>query len=394
MKLLPTDIRCLLPFATFLDDLAALGIEVSEAGGRHYAVIAARSNQRWWLLPLDNRCAAAAGLEMMQPVTHAARLAKAGAQAIARFGPHAFLGKGILRLSGLPNLGEAFNDRAAHVAYFTGTDGPHRKTAMQVMDKDGAILGYAKMSRASHVCPYLRNEANMLVSLEAIGLRSADIPRVLAFRDDAAVTLLVTDSLKSPTHTSQLVLGPDHLSFLTELRRHREVTGAGKLLQDLAEQTRDQTGTLAALAGPEWMARMARIQATLRPHAASIPLGLCHGDFTPWNTFVQRGRLYVFDWEYARAEWPVGFDLTHFLLSTTPPAAQLDRLPELIRTLAETQFDGDLKSAVRALLLSLACHASFYLNRLQEADAAFDNWTDGPTRASLIDRLLSQDATS
>ena len=263
--------------------MAALGVIPVGHEGQRYAVVAARSNPRWWLLPLDNRRATATGLEMLQPVTPAARLAKAGARTIARFGPHVLLGKGNLRLSGLPDLGEAFNGRAAHVAYFTGTDGPHRKTAMQVMDKDGAILGYAKMSRASYVRPYLRNEADMLVSLAAIGLRSADIPRVLAFRDDAAVTLLVTDSLKSATHTSPLVLGPDHLFFLAELRRHSEVTGAGKLLDGLAAQTRDRTGTLAALAGPEWMARMARIQATLRPHAASIPLGLCHGDFTPWN---------------------------------------------------------------------------------------------------------------
>ena len=89
---LPRNLRHEGPFWEFLDDLSALGIEVSETGGRHYALIAARSNQRWWLLPLDNRRAAAAGLEMIQPVTHAARLAKTGAQVIARFGPHAFLG--------------------------------------------------------------------------------------------------------------------------------------------------------------------------------------------------------------------------------------------------------------------------------------------------------------
>jgi len=184
------------------------------------------------------------------------------------------------------------------------------------------------------------------------------------------------------------------MAFLAELRRQSEHTGAGVLLDDLAAQTRDRAGTLCALAGPEWMARLARIEENLRPHADTIPLCLCHGDFTPWNTFVQGGRLYVFDWEYARDDWPVGFDLTHFLLSTTPPASQPDRLPGLIRTLADTQFDGDTTRAARALLLSLACHALFYFGRLNEADSPSDNWTDGPARAALIDRLLTQETTS
>ena len=94
MKILSDDIRRAAPFVAFLDDLGSLGIEPVAQGGQSYAVIAARSNQRWWLIPLDNRRAAAAGLEMMQPVTPVARMAKAGARAVARFGPHVLLGKG------------------------------------------------------------------------------------------------------------------------------------------------------------------------------------------------------------------------------------------------------------------------------------------------------------
>jgi hypothetical protein len=390
MRELLGNIRYAGSFHDFLGDLAAVDVEPVARGGIPYAVIAARSNPRWWLLPLDNRRAAVAGLEMLQPMSLRASLAKAGARALARFGPHTLLGKGNLRLSGLPDLVEAFNGRATSVAYFTGTDGPHRKTSMQIMDSDGAILGYAKISRAPHVRPYLRREASMLGHFATKGLRSADIPRVQAYLEDAAVTIVVTDSLKSAIHTTPLALGPDHLAFLEELRSHGEANCAGVLLDDLATETR----RLAALAGPDWTARMAHIDSSLRPHADSIPLCLCHGDFTPWNTFVQGKRLYVFDWEYARTDWPVGFDLTHFLLSTTSPAAQLDRLPELIQTLAETQFHGDMTRAARALLLSLACHALFYLGRLQEVNAALDNWTDSPGRAALIDRLLSQTATS
>jgi hypothetical protein len=230
----------------------------------------------------------------------------------------------------------------------------------------------------------------MLRRVADMRLASVDVPRVLGFRDTSAVTLLITDSLKSAAHAAPLVPGADHLAFLSELRAGSQSMGAQALLDDLAMQA----AALADLAGPEWRARLARVEAALRPHADTIPLCLAHGDFTPWNTFVQGGRLYVFDWEYARADWPVGFDLVHFLLSTPPPDAQSGHTLALTQALAETQFDGDCAQATRGLLLSLTCHALFYLGRLSEVSNALPNWTDGPARAAMIDRLLTQEATA
>lgn len=390
MNALPENIRSAPPFAAFLADMAALGVTPVETGGRRHAVVAARSNPRWWLPPLDNRRAAAAGLDMLQPVTPAAKAAKLVMRGLARFGPHRFLGRGYLRLSGLPEIDGAFvgafNGRAAHIACFTGTDGPHRKTALQVMDEKGAILGYAKLSRAGHVRPYLRNEAAMLGKVADLGLRIANTPAVLTFRDDEALTLLITDSRKSAGHVTPLEPGIAHLAFLNELRIKTERFGAGATLDTLTRRA----GELASLAGPDWTARIARAIAALRPHEQRIRLCLAHGDFTPWNSFQQTGRLYVFDWEYAADDWPVGFDLAHFMLAPMAPDRQAESLPLIIRTLADAYFTGDAAPARRALLLSLLCHAVFYLGRLDEAGDPLAAWTDGPARARLIDLCLAE----
>lgn len=385
MKPLPGNILGSQQFTAFLTDLAALGVQPVITGGRRFAVIAARSNPRWWLLPLDNRRAAAAGLEMLQPVTRAAQAAKTMARGMARFGLHRFLGCGQLRLSGMPDMGNAFSGREAYMACFTGTDGPHRKTALQVMDVHGAILGYVKLSRAPHIRVYLRHEADMLARVARLGLSTANVPSILATQDDRAMTLLITDSLKSATHVSPRILGTQHMAFLADLRArtgHPEAHGA---LDRLGPRTAALTGTT----GREWTARMARVEAVLRPHAGALPVCLAHGDFTPWNTFIQGGRLYVFDWEYAHTAWPVGFDLVHFNLATTPRAAQPSRLSALTRALANAYFAGDEVRAGRALLLSLACHAVFYLDRLQEVESPLSTWMEGPTRAEMIDRLLA-----
>jgi hypothetical protein len=384
MKPLSDDIRRALPFAAFLNDLGGLGVEPVAQGGQRYAVIAARSNLRWWLLPLDSRPAAAAGLDMLQPVTHAAKLAKKAARGLALLGPHALLGCGHLRLSRLPDLNETFDGRATHMSFFTGTDGPHRKTSMQIMDIDGAILGYAKMSRAVHLRPYLRNEAKVLTRLKELGLTSVGVPTVQVIRDDDRMTLLITDSLKSSSHRAPLRLGIEHLFFLDELRAKTERLGAGEVLDGLERRMVE----LASVGGTDWTERIASVTALLRPVQDQIPVCFAHGDFTPWNTFLQDGRLYVFDWEYANLAWPVGFDLVHFMLATTPPGQQPQELSRVLERLANAQFDGNERAARRALLLSLACHALLYLGRLAEVQGALMDWGDGPVRAALIDGLL------
>lgn len=385
MRPLPDDFWGAPPLRAYSEDICALGVERVSGGGLPYAVVAARSNPRWWMLPLDSRRAAAAGLEMMQPVTQAARLGKYAARGIARFGPLRWLGRGRLVLSGLPDLAGAFGDEAEHVAYFTGTDGPHRKTAIQVMDAGGLILGYAKLSREKHIRPYIRNEAIMLARVAALGLISADIPKVISLRDSAELTLLVTDSCKSANVTVPMKLSTAHLSFLEELRTRTKQVGAAQLLEVLASRL----SAVETMAGAGWINRLTRALAVLHPVAGDIELCVVHGDFTPWNSFVRVDRLYVFDWEYARTDWPVGFDLVHFMLATIPPAQQLRELPRVLKMLASTQFDANERAARRALLLSLFCHAVFYLGRLAEVRGALAAWGDGPVRAALIDCLLN-----
>lgn len=384
MKRLPTDTVGSDPFLAFLGDLEALGVTPVPDGGLRYARIAARSNARWWLLPIDSRKAAAEGLEMLQPISKAAMIAKAALYGMVRFGPQQLLRRDQIRLSGLPDLTATFNGRAKNVAWFTGTDGPHRKTTLQAMDFDGSILGYAKLSRAAHVRAYIRNEASALQRVAELELTCVDVPRVLSLHDDETLTMLVTDSRKTSLSKTSRQLGPDHLRLLEELRKKTERVGGGGLVEELARQL----SMLKPLVGTEWIRRVNRALAVLRPVADQIPVCFTHGDFTPWNTFFQGERLYVFDWEYSNAAWPVGFDLTHFILATTPADAQLDSLQRLQNTLAMGHFTGDRTAAARGLLLSLICHAMFYLVRLAEAGSTLQEWSEGAARGRMIDRLL------
>ena len=45
-----------------------------------------------------------------------------------------------------------------------------------------------------------------------------------------------------------------------------------------------------------------------------VRFGVCHRDFTPWNTCIVNGELYVFDWEYAKLSYPDGLDEARFFV--------------------------------------------------------------------------------
>ena len=47
-----------------------------------------------------------------------------------------------------------------------------------------------------------------------------------------------------------------------------------------------------------------------------VEFGAYHADFTPWNMFEEKGKLFVFDWEYAQMTYPPMLDRYHFFTQT------------------------------------------------------------------------------
>jgi hypothetical protein len=80
-----------------------------------------------------------------------------------------------------------------------------------------------------------------------------------------------------------------------------------------------------------------------------VPYGVAHGDFAPWNTRVEEGRLYVFDWEFASWEAPTLWDIFHFKT----------QVGALLKKKNDMRISGDRRSGDRAsfllYLLNSAC---------------------------------------
>lgn len=305
-------------FKEAASEIEALGVQVSlqpTPGAIPYSVIGGRSNARWWLLPLENRYVTASGLAMFQPILSSAQWMKRGAIGLSRLGLSRIWARPKVYLSGQPAIAQFFSSRSLSFAYFTGTESPHRKVAVQVMDDRGNIKGFAKVTCKPEVRALLEHEAAMLTRVAALELHTADIPAVLFQGALGTCHALVTDTLKTPKTPTIKRFGRAHQDFLDELAAKTRAPQSISA-RDMANRFRERLDRLREDLDSAWCQRLDRLIETLELQTdVYFSVSLSHGDFTPWNTFVSKGRLYVFDWEYADDLYPASNDYLHFILN-------------------------------------------------------------------------------
>jgi len=381
-------------FQAAIGDIESLGVRVTDypvSGAIPYTIVGGRSNARWWLIPLQNRQVTVSGLALFQPILSSARLMKWVAALLTQCGLVGAWAKSGVYISGTPCIGKFFGNGALSYAYFTGTDSPHRKVAIQVMDMEGRLAGFAKLTRNPLICPLLQHEAAMLSRVGTLGLDSAIVPNVLFCGEENGASLLVTDTLKTPGTKTTTTLCPIHTAFLSELADKTATSNQAPIVP-YARLFNDRLVLLQERLLPEWLKRLQHAIAHISeiPECHLLPPTLSHGDFTPWNTFIVDKKLYVFDWEYADAQAPASNDLIHFLLAQPRVKKQSAsaRFAHINTTLKEAYgFAGDAL-ATKHLLVYLISHTLHYVERCIAQPGMIETWDGAQESAKLIDTAL------
>jgi hypothetical protein len=376
-------------------DIAALGLRLSDeplAGAVRYLLLGGRSNARWWLIPLVTRRSAASGFALFQPQLPSARVLKSLAVA-ATVGALPLMARRSSSWSivGQSALARYFPETQRPVfAYFTGTDGPHRKITVQVMDEDGTILGYAKCSSDSVVRRLIAREAEALEQLQRFGLQCALLPALRFAGEVNGTHVLVTDTRKTFWSTSDRTYGTAHRAFLEELfRKTRQPDGsAARFAVGLSENWQH----LRSRVEHTWTQRIdTSLQALHRLGDASVPVCLEHGDFTPWNTYRVGDSLYVFDWEYADTKAVAGGDAIHFIHSQ-PHLWRADARDRIAASQAELGHLLPDCSAPSVHAMHLVYAVTQTLRVIQKTAAqpgAISAWDGADAQADLIDQLVA-----
>jgi hypothetical protein len=280
-----------------------------------FAVLPSKEAPRW-MIPLENRKLIESALVLYQPSLPRAKLLKQLTILLAGLGLSRLFMRDRVRFNKEDEeVRKIFDRNDLHYAIFTGTEGCHRKITVQVMDGQGTILGYIKVSDSKDVDRLLENEAGILRELMSLDIKSVLIPKVLYQGNIKDVNMLVFDTLKSIDSAFSNRLSESHIMFLTELFQ-KTATVRRFVESGFAADLKKRVAALEKSLSDGWKERYENACAFLdrRLGDKEIPFGLCHRDFTPWNTFFHAGKLYVFDWEYAAKDYPPLLDVFHFIV--------------------------------------------------------------------------------
>jgi hypothetical protein len=188
----------------------------------------------------------------------------------------------------------------------------NRKPVLQLLDRSGHVIGFAKIGINPLTNRLVRAEHGSLARLSRAGLAEIAVPRVLHYGHWRGLEVLVLSPLpawrpRRPLPRARLTAAMAELARVDGLTS--EQLARGGYLRQL------QARLATAGEGPE---RAALTQAldTLASQAADtvLTLGCWHGDWAPWNMANTGHGLLVWDWERFTGGVPLGFDALHYWL--------------------------------------------------------------------------------
>lgn len=324
-----------------------------------------------WTLPV-NHCRT--GLEIYQPSGIKGKLLKAGLPILCKTGCYNFvkrcklcevqLSKPLKKL--LDSLFETYE-----YAVFWGTPSIDQKITIQIF-RNKELLGYCKIGYSERVYSLFQHEKYILDELNRCGV--AHVPQCLdVFPIAKSAVAFVQTTEKTFSSKVEHNFKTKQSRFLQEMYE--------KTCQKISFEKTDFYESILYLQNhvnmmkDEYRQCVAReVENLLLKYGQSMVLwGICHRDFTPWNTCTVGDKLYAFDFEYALRYAPREMDRWHFYVQTS--------LYERKMNVADIAAEINKKYAEQKeqIVMYLLDNISMYLRRGLEADVVTANW-----RANLL----------
>lgn len=276
--------------------------------------------------------------------------------------------------------GEPINSLAIDIdnpsyAIFTGTVGPNRKAIVAATDY-GSLLQFAKIPLGINAELRLAHEIAAQNKVASLKMRHWRVPTGLSLKGGTSVL----ENIRGLAPKSTTIMDHRHLNALFEMVN---------ATLDQSRKTRnnftiDIQQRLERIDQGEQLPGLGRIRDQLTAMFADvekfeqIPFSYAHGDFTPWNMFLGKDRLRVYDWEVAGSR-PVFYDLFHFIFQTGVLIEHIsypqirEKIAEVFRMPLAKQVVKELRLNTHLLLkLYLLDAVSSFLLQFQEQQTLHD----------------------
>ncbi len=214
-----------------------------------------------------------------------------------------------------PTIEQYLREHLGDIVISVHLGGParaNRKPVLQVLDRRGTTIGFAKVSLNELTRRLIQHESSALRFLSAQRLPGLVTPAVMhhgTWRNREVVVQ----------------------SALPIWQRRRGGAALARRQAAMLDVATVQGATTAALRDSSYMSRLVTRVSLLKDATAPKLLAACeelvhrrghtelefgswHGDWSPWNMAAREHQLLVWDWERFAHDVPLGFDAVHYRL--------------------------------------------------------------------------------
>lgn len=283
-------------------------------GGKKFICIE-NGNGKQWYIPCN---AVKVGLEVYQPTSLKGKLLKAGLSIKQfRFILVKFMhGISVQERTLLPEIQTAIEallgEKLEYSCYIGDASIPqNRKLVIQIY-RDQTILAYAKVTKEDCVKQIFKHEQEVLCRLSQAGVEN--VPEVLTAFSKEAIEGFVQSTKKERGFHTLHTYGAIQDEFLKNMQKpfiHQALSSELPCIRDL-KKLNDYMREFSAQNQKILQSALCYIE-TFAPQA-EMNVSLAHRDFTPWNSFFQRGTFFAFDFEYAQWNYPTHYDALHYCI--------------------------------------------------------------------------------
>ena len=257
---------------------------------------------------------------------------------------------------------------------FLGTPCPKQKITLQVYQGE-RIVGYVKFSMSQKVAALFRHEEKVLGELHRMGVGNVPLVAYCGSVDD--VHLFMQTTAKTRHSTTLHEWSALHRECLRDI--------IAKTTQDIAFEDSDYyrfvSGHRDSICRFEEKDRDALekgMDIVFRHYGSCRGYGFFHGDLTPWNCYIEGGRLYLFDLEYSSMTFPPYLDMIHFLWQTDILVKHWDAgqiIEHMKEGVLEREMGEGCKEAAVAYLLFILFFYMDFFDTFSSKDNGYRVWT-------------------
>ncbi|PCI87009.1 MAG: hypothetical protein COB24_07450 [Hyphomicrobiales bacterium] len=306
-----------------------------------------------------------------------------------------------VRLSNIVNSGEmkisiASESRVGKIlnrnncrdfSIFTGTVGENRKALIE-LHEDGQTFAIAKIPISGQSQKLVENEAAMLKLVANIDTPNLVVPQIRNIYKDASIEL---SNVKFPGVKQSFDLKDVHVNALLPLVENSitsdwlalEAMQQSKIRCQRLRENYEIINELDQKRIHKIIDNVAKLIDILEASDNPVVLGIAHGDFTPWNMYHKKNKLFLFDWELGSEATPVLFDYFHFIFQSeilmkqsafTDIEASIRKMLKLknVRNLIETKNINIQQQFMFYLISISSYYIEKYVNQAKLHSQSFD----------------------